>query len=1129
MMTVSAARGYVRGFLFCLAVLAGPNIAFGQSHDSIVENCRQTVGRTFVQGCMSGARGDSGKLEKCRGQASPKVRACVLAAEQKIAAGKAAPTAPKDDKPSVAASAIAAIKAIFVAPPRNISDITAILDQEKPNPANIAKAKADAAAEPDGKLRGEKLAQFYYDRANARALLGQNEDALADAQKALDVGQKGGSSTRQMNRIRQGLAQKYLALGDPKKAVEVLSTTVAGADQQGNRGAMINASRTIAQTYVAVGDVNRADAFARRVVARVQEARGSPAPTWRAAYARYGNSWEADSEEARALVFEARGQYKEAEETYRHAEAFRRASIKDIPKFEYPVPVSQIEVSAYHNARASARVKARQGRLAEAESEARRALLDTLKAIGKYHTQTPFFVQSLASILVDQGRYPEAEKLARAAVEIRSTLGVSEDSQYSVAALSQLASILTLERKDREAAEIYAKIENAVAKWEPQRREAVLINGSRISALYASGRIDDGIAAAQAMVAAAPGRKGADVYEAASARGMLAIGYALAKRDAEAVQEFKAALPKTMAAMRENAEDEEDTSATANRSRLLQSVAEAYMGVLSRNASGGDAVALETFALADAIRGRSVQQALAASSARMTVKDPALAELVRSEQDLTKQVNAQLGTLNNTLALPPSDRDEEGVRTLTAAIAKLRADRDKARAEINRRFPSYADLVDPKPPTVEQIKAALKPGEALLSFYFGEKGSFAWAVPKDGTVAFAAIPATALDLEARVRRLRDALEPQAAMISDIPPFDLKLAYELYSLLLRPVESGWKSSKSLVVVTNGALGLLPLSLLPTAPSEVKEGGPIFAGYRDVPWLARTHAVTMVPSAAALRTLRALPAGPKNRGDLIAFGDPYFSAEQAAEAEKKVVVASADGSVAVTRGLPLKRRSSPKTQGVNSADLAQLPRLPDTAEELRSIAAALHADPAKALHLGREASEKTVKSIDLSNAKVVAFATHGLVPGELDGLTQPALALSAPQVAGDSDSDGLLTMEEILALKLDADWVVLSACNTGAGAGAGAEAASGLGRAFFYAGTRAILVTNWSVHSQSARELVTDLFRREAGNAGISRGEALRQAMLALIDGKGFTNEKGETVFAYAHPLFWAPYTIIGDGG
>jgi CHAT domain-containing protein len=103
------------------------------------------------------------------------------------------------------------------------------------------------------------------------------------------------------------------------------------------------------------------------------------------------------------------------------------------------------------------------------------------------------------------------------------------------------------------------------------------------------------------------------------------------------------------------------------------------------------------------------------------------------------------------------------------------------------------------------------------------------------------------------------------------------------------------------------------------------------------------------------------------------------------------------------------------------------------------------------------------------------------------------------------------------------------NTGAGSGAGAEAASGLGRAFFYAGTRALLVTNWSVHSESARQLVGDLFKRQAADPKLTRSEALRQAMMALADGPGYAGPDGKTEFDYAHPMFWAPYSIIGDGG
>ena len=569
-----------------------------------------------------------------------------------------------------------------------------------------------------------------------------------------------------------------------------------------------------------------------------------------------------------------------------------------------------------------------------------------------------------------------------------------------------------------------------------------------------------------------------------------------AGRDQDAIREFRAAIPVLMASSRENADDD-DTTAIAARSQRLQGIVEAYLNMLAREKNATGDVGAETFSLADAIRGRSVQQALAASSARATAKDPALAELVRKEQDLGKQINAQLGTLTNALSLPSGERDEKGVQAINASINSLRAERLKARQEISQRFPAYADLVSPKPPSVEQIKATLTDGEAMLSFYFGQTSSFVWAVPKNGPVAFAAIKASSGDIESKVRKLREALEPQAAMISDIPPFDLKLAHELYSLLLQPVESGWKPAKNLILVTNGALGLLPLSLLPTAPAEVRsDDDPLFASYKNVPWLARTHAVTTVPSAAALRTLRQLPPGKPNRGELIAFGDPYFSKEQEAEADNADKVRVADASGNTTRGGPLKRRNSPKLDGVDSAELAMLPRLPDTSDELKSIALALQADPSKVLNLGKQASEQAVKTMDLSGFKVLAFATHGLVPGELNGLSQPALALSSPTVTG-GEGDGLLTMEEILALKLDADWVVLSACNTGTGAGAGAEAASGLGRAFFYAGTRALLVTNWSVHSQSARELVTDLFRRQAAGSEIDA----RRSAAACHDGPG----------------------------
>jgi len=152
----------------------------------------------------------------------------------------------------------------------------------------------------------------------------------------------------------------------------------------------------------------------------------------------------------------------------------------------------------------------------------------------------------------------------------------------------------------------------------------------------------------------------------------------------------------------------------------------------------------------------------------------------------------------------------------------------------------------------------------------------------------------------------------------------------------------------------------------------------------------------------------------------------------------------------------------------------------------------------------------------------------VPGDLDGLHQPALALSSPTVTGDKN-DGLLTMGEVLRIRLNADWVVLSACNTGAADGAGAEAVSGLGRAFFYAGTRAILVSMWPVETTSARNLTTGVFRYQKKDGSISRARALQKSMLALMNAPGLKDKAtGKIVASYAHPIFWAPFILVGDG-
>ncbi len=223
-----------------------------------------------------------------------------------------------------------------------------------------------------------------------------------------------------------------------------------------------------------------------------------------------------------------------------------------------------------------------------------------------------------------------------------------------------------------------------------------------------------------------------------------------------------------------------------------------------------------------------------------------------------------------------------------------------------------------------------------------------------------------------------------------------------------------------------------------------------------------------------------------------------------------------------------RNLPNTRDIDSADLGLLPRLADTANELLSIASVLGSDPKTDVFLGKRANEMQVKSMHLDSYRVVAFATHGLIPGDLNGLNQPALALTSPDVAG-VKGDGLLTMEEILNLKLNADWVVLSACNTASGEGKGAEAVSGLGRAFFYAGAKSLLVSNWPVISTATSKLTTTLFHLQAMERGLGRAKALQMTRLKMIDDGIEEDDRGAALFSYAHPIFWAPFVVVGEGG
>jgi CHAT domain-containing protein len=200
-----------------------------------------------------------------------------------------------------------------------------------------------------------------------------------------------------------------------------------------------------------------------------------------------------------------------------------------------------------------------------------------------------------------------------------------------------------------------------------------------------------------------------------------------------------------------------------------------------------------------------------------------------------------------------------------------------------------------------------------------------------------------------------------------------------------------------------------------------------------------------------------------------------------------------------------------------------RLPGTAEELKNMRAALAA-PASSIFLGPQATEAKLRSLDLSRTRILALATHGLMAGEIDGAGEPGLVFTPPAEPTEQD-DGFLTASEVAALRLNADWVILSACNTAAGDGSeGAPGLSGLARAFFYAGARTLLASHWPVRDDVGARLTVRTVQIEKEQPALSRAEAFQRAMREI------RNEAAHDASgaSWAHPNAWAPFTLIGDG-
>ena len=1015
------------------------------------------------------------------------------------------------------------------APPRDIKDILKLVEQTKPDLAIVERAQKVVAMPLPTSQDNEVLNHFYTRRSAAFEDLGNTGEAL----KNLEIAVNKYPSTNprlhlndliNLSVLENSAGIQSAAISYIKKAQTYQLSTLPNLN-----GFQITMGRLLTTYYVNSGSFEQAKKeldTMESTLSSLKRSRG---------YMEYGPIWESGYESARGIYFSGQGQWLESERSLRKTLFLLEAQYQKVKSNSNKADVVGDEVRSATDASNNPRVYVtqisnrelnlanvllRQRKLVDAEYYARKSITLSLSSFGSNSIEVARGLRSLATIVNEQGRYSEAVLLSKLAVSTVKAAGATGANSTLALAQRSLGSALVADGKYTEANQVFEEMAAAI-KTDPEMAKSYQFGDlDWILAMLKTGKFNQANEMVSGMLKRQELSADKNSPRLAMIRAFDAASLQAENKWTEADAAYKLSMPILIDQARNDAEN--DTTSIKQQQRMTF-LLESYLASLANTAktdpNQATTAAAQAFQIADIARGSGVQRALTASAARASIKDPQLAGLARQEQDLQRRINTLSELLTGLRSAPPDQQLPAVQGKVRSDIEVFKSQREALKKEIEKKFPDYAELVEPKPASIERTQRLLKADEVLVSWYFSENTGYVWAISKQGA-QFSQLLIGRKQMAKEVAQLRKALDPGVSTIDEIPPFDVALAFKLYQEILAPVEAGFKGKKVMLVVPHAELGQLPISLLVTrATNQPAKGGAIaFAGYKSVPWLTRDIAVAQIPSVTALTALRSLPEGNPNRKNFVGFGDPYFSSAQEKSAQK-----SAPTQLA-TRGMPLKLRSAPKTSGVSSAELALLPRLPDTSLEIEEIAKVVGAQP-NDIFLHKQASVKQVTSMDLSDRKVVMFSTHGLVPGELNGLTQPALALSSPDVTGDKD-DGLLTMDKVIALKLDADWVVLSACNTAAGEGAGSEAVSGLGRAFFFAGAKALLVSNWPVDSVASRSLMTDLFKSQQKAQGTSKAELLRQAMLNQID-QGGMKEGGNMKYAYAHPLFWAPFVVVGD--
>jgi CHAT domain-containing protein/Tfp pilus assembly protein PilF len=955
----------------------------------------------------------------------------------------------------------------------------------------------------------ETEAEPFYQRAIAilEKRLGHEDRELATPIKNLALlycRQKRFEQAEPLARRSVAISEKALGPEDPEivAALDVLGEVLYSRGRYSEAEAILNRSyaihekahgpndpgiantlNLIATVYYYQGRIAEAVQFTKRAVDIREKALGPEHPS------------VIDLVENLAGLYGHQGRDADAEALDRRVVAIREKTLGP----EHPSLAAALDNLAI--------IYGRQGRYSEAEALYKRSLAIDEKVFGREDARVAQDLWGLESLLSKQGRYAEAEPILKRVLAIyERTLPETHPTVGHI--LNQLGFLYRQMGRDMDAEPLYRRSLATREKSLPGNHPEIAVNLANIAALEL--------------------RQGRDLDSLHTIRRANAI----------------------VTQRRLNVKKRADDRLLNNDWFFTQHVRAAFR-VAERDNANATSLMQEAFRIAQWANDTAASGALSQMAARLGAGDTALARAVRERQDLEGQWEEADKALTSSLSLPQERRagaDNQGRTRLAEIDSRLAAIDMRLKAE----FPRYFALVKGEPVASDEVARLLDADEALVQFVFAKEEGFVWVITPS-TQKWARMSLDAHTLYEKFSALDCGLDPSdwdddsgrdqcRKLVGAVPdksgslPFDVAKAHELYAILLGPFTPEIKGKRLLIA---GFPVGLPLAVLVT--EKPSEAIPKTAeGYRDINWLGSQHAITTLPSIASLRSLRTLAKVEKAPELFIGFGDPALGGNPSCG--KSSLPASCPGAsggmgqrVAALLGTTAARSTHRAVtraalQSVFNGKLANVEALraqcplPETSFELKCVAQSLGV-PESQIQLAEKATETAVKKAPLERYQIVHFATHGLLASETwqatGSLAEPALLLTPPATATEAD-DGLLTASEIARLKLNADWVVLSACNTAGGSGTtSGEALSGLARAFFYAGARALLVSDWAVDSDAAVLLTTHAFAELRQDPTIGRAEALRRSMQAII--------KDTSRPDAAHPSFWAPFVVVGEGG